>query len=142
MTNIIDVARTPSPVLGLYDRPMWDSIQERAMKLPHCQQCQAVHYPPGPVCPDCLSSDLQWQPLSGDGTILSWTVFHRTYLEAYPAPYNVIAVKLAEGPTMISNLEPLVPEQIWIGAPVKLVYSTMPDGVVLPRFVLDTDAQK
>ncbi len=130
------IPATPPPVLGLYDGPMWRSIHERRMALQHCQDCGAWQYPPGPGCPACGSEALAWEALSGAGTILSWVIFHRQYLPAYPAPYNVIAVRLAEGPVMISNLDGAAPEGSWIGRPVMLRYAEMPDGAVLPRFVL------
>lgn len=137
MTSVSDAARTPAPVMGLFDGPMWSSIREGAMQLQRCQDCGAMQYPPAPVCTHCLSLALKWQPISGQGTILSWVVFHRTYLDAYPAPYNVVAVRLAEGPVMISNLEGAPPAQGWLGVPVRMVYTTMPDAAVLPRFTLD-----
>lgn len=127
---------TPSPVMGLYDRPMWDSIRARRMCLQRCRPCGSWQYPPGPGCIACGSEDQEWTPLSGDATILSWEIFHRQYLPAYSAPYNVIAVRLAEGPAMISNLEGPQPEASWIGRAVRLVYVDMPDGMVLPRFSL------
>jgi hypothetical protein len=37
---------------------------------------------------------------------------------------------------MISNLQGRTPQGSWIGAAVRLVYATMPDGTVLPRFEL------
>lgn len=131
-----DTAQTPSPVLGLYDRPMWDSIRKRALHLQCCQKCGSWQYPPGPGCTACLSEDVAWTPVGGGGTILSWVVFHRQYLAAYPAPYNVIAVRLDEGPVMISNLEGNMPPGSWIGKRVALTYAEMPDGAVLPRFTL------
>jgi uncharacterized OB-fold protein len=88
------------------------------------------------VCTHCGCADLHWKPVSGAGTIISWVVFHKTYLPAYPAPYNVIAVRLAEGPVMVSNLEPPLPGESWIGSSVTIDYVTMPDGQVLPRFRL------
>ncbi len=132
-----ETPRTPSPVMGMYDVPMWHSIRDGAMQLQHCAPCGATLYPPAPVCPHCLSGRLEWKRVSGGATVLSWAVFHKTYLDAYPAPYNVIAVRLDEGPVMVSNLEPPLPQEGWIGKRVKLVYATMPDGFVLPRFVID-----
>ena len=134
--------QTPSPVMGLYDHPLWNSIRAGRMCLPRCLDCGKLHYPPGPVCPHCLSSNLEWQPISGRGTILSWVIYHRTYLEAYPEPYNVIVVRLEEGPIMASNLEGPAPAENWIGQPVRMTYTTMPDGFVLPRFVLKQYASK
>lgn len=130
------VPATPSPVLGLYDRPMWDSIRARRFALQRCGGCGQFRYPPGPACPGCLSLAAEWVPLQGGGTIMSWVVFHRGYLPAYPPPYNVITVRLDEGPMMVSNLEGPEPEGSWIGRRVRLSYAAMPDGMVLPRFRL------
>jgi uncharacterized OB-fold protein len=130
-------ATMPRPVMGLYDKPMWESIRAGGMKLQRCAHCATALYPPGPSCPKCLSCDLVWTPVSGRGKIVSWVVFHRHYLPAYPPPYNAIAVRLEEGVTMISNLEGAMPENGCIGRVVRLVYVTMPDGFVLPRWSYD-----
>lgn len=134
MTNVI--AQTPHPVMGLYDEPLWKSIRDGNMKLQRSRTSGKYLYPPAPVCDQTLSGDLDWVPVSGNGEILSWVIFHRQYLEAYPAPHNVIAVRLEEGPVIISNLQGRQPEASWIGRKVRLVYATMPDGFVLPRFEL------
>ena len=84
-----------------YDAPMWESIEQGQMKLQRCRETGTFYYPPGPMCPETLNFDVEWAPISGEGTILSWTVFHRTYLPAYPAPHLVVAVQLEEGPIMI-----------------------------------------
>ncbi|MGE0717957.1 MAG: Zn-ribbon domain-containing OB-fold protein [Alphaproteobacteria bacterium] len=129
-------AAFPEPVLGLYDKPMWESIRGRGMRLQCCRGCGAWRYPPGPICPKCLSLDYDWKPVSGGGKVLSWVVFHRQYLPAYPQPYNVIAVQLDEGPIMISNLEGESPDGSWIGARVAMTYAEDGSGGVLPRFRL------
>lgn len=138
MPSETSIAATPAPVLGLYDEPMWDSIRARALSLQRCTECAKFQYPPAPACAHCGADRLAWVALSGAATIISWVVFHKTYLPAYPAPYNVIAVRLSEGPVLVSNLEPPTPTGSWIGRPVELMYVTMPDGFVLPRFRLST----
>jgi len=84
-----------------------------------------------------LSDQLDWTRISGKASIVSWVIFNRTYLPSYPAPYNVITVKLQEGPLFISNLEGQVPKGSWIGAKVNLIYTEMAEKQYLPRFVLD-----
>jgi uncharacterized OB-fold protein len=120
---------------ALYDQPMWDRIAARDMALQRCRACGTFRYPPGPSCPACLAAEHDWTSLSGKGEIVSWAVFHRKYLADYPPPYNVIAVRLAEGPMMISNLEGPTPMGSWIGAAVELVYVEVGERV-LPRFRL------
>lgn len=131
-----DPAPYPKPVMGLFDRPFWRSVHNRRTALQKCDDCAAFRYPPGPCCPDCLSPNATWTPLSGGGTILSWAVFHRKYLPAYPPPHAVIAVRLDEGPVMMSNLEGEEPSGSWIGRRVRLVHHETPSGFVLPRFTL------
>jgi hypothetical protein len=136
-TNQTPVA-SPRAVLGLYDKQMWERIRARAFALQKCRDCGSWRYPPGPTCAECLSTDYGWVEPAGTGEIMSWVIFHRTYLPAYPAPYNAITVRLDEGPVMVSNLEGPTPGGSWIGARVRLCYSVMPDGMVLPRFKLES----
>jgi hypothetical protein len=43
---------------------------------------------------------------------------------------------------LVSNLEAPLPEGSWIGKQVRMIFKPMPDGFVLPRFVLDTDGAR
>lgn len=137
----METAATPRPVPLVHDEPFWESVAQRAMRLQRCGDCGLWRYPAGPICSACNSEHAVWEPVSGRGTILSWVVFHKTYLPAYPAPHSVIAVRLDEGPILISNLEGPEPTDTWIDAPVTLCYSTMPDGFTLPRFRLTAHAE-
>ena len=134
LSVMIVIPATPQPIMGLYDRPLWRSISEKKLQLQRCSDCSQVRYPPAPVCWRCLSLEYQWEVMSGKGVIHSWVIFHRAYLEAYVPPYNVIAVRLEEGPMFTSNLEGSTPSGNWIGTCVQLCYVEMLDGFVLPRF--------
>jgi uncharacterized OB-fold protein len=116
------MASYAEPVITLYDAPMWESMARERMALQKCSRCGAFRYPPGPICPECTSLDYSWTEVSGAGRILSWVVFHRQYFEDYPPPYNVIAVRLAEGPIVVSNLVGAAPSGSWIDAPVAITY--------------------
>lgn len=134
----MQTATTPARILGLYDEPFWEILKDTGeMSLQCCADCGTWRYPPGPVCQACLSQRYDWRAVSGGGELLSWIVFHKQYLPEYPAPYNVVAVRLDEGPTMISNLieEPRACDLI--GRRVRVVVVQMDDGVFLPRFALD-----
>ena len=121
---------------GLYDEPMWAGFAQRRMLLQRCTGCGAYRYPPAPSCASCLAPAHEWVEIAGSGKIVSWAIFHRQYLPAYPAPYNVIAVQLAEGPTMVSNLEGPVPQGSWIERDVELAWSEAAELGPLPRFKL------
>lgn len=128
---------TPPRILGVYDRTFWDFLEkEHELRLQCCTTCNRYRYPPAAVCPDCLSEATSWRPISGLGRVLSWTVFHRTYLAEYEAAYNVISVKLDEGPIIISNLTGDGDVRTSIDSRVRLQLVRMEDGVMLPRFSL------
>ena len=110
------------PVMALDDRPMWDSIAEGALKLQKCSGCGAFRYPPGPICAECLSMESEWVAVDGGGNVLSWVVFHRKYFDDFPPPYNAVAVRLDEGPIVMTNLIGDPPEGSWIGHRVQLNY--------------------
>jgi uncharacterized OB-fold protein len=115
---------------------MWDSVTAGAMRLQCCAECGLMRYPPGACCPNCLSTEARWEPLSGAGHVLSWTTYHRQYLPAYPAPHTVVAVQLAEGPIMIGNVDAADAARLKADAAVELFYADHPDGYRLPRFRL------
>jgi uncharacterized OB-fold protein len=117
-----------------YDAPMWESVAGGQLKLQCCTSCGTVRYPPGPACPECLCLDSEWVPVGGKGKILSWTVFHRKYLDAYPPPYLVVAVMLDEGPIMVANMPVEAAPNLALDAPVELFYREHPDGYALPQF--------
>lgn len=122
-------------VLGLYDKPMWDSIEAKQWALQYCAESDSFRYPPSPICPDSLSMDYEWRPIKGTGEILSWVIFHRKYFDDHPAPYNTIAVRLDEGPIVMSNLIGDEPDGSWIGRRVEVVY-TERDTFTLPQMRL------
>lgn len=125
----------PDRVLGFYDRPFWDHLEDGALRLQRCDGCEAMRYPPGPVCHDCQSPESTWTEVSGGGEVLSYAVFHKGYLPGFETPYAVVAVRLDEGPIIISNMvDDEEPTRSWIGRRVQLVLVPRGDAYVLPRF--------
>lgn len=62
------------------------------------------------------STDLEWVPASGRGTVYSTTVMR----ERPPREsYNVALIDLHEGPRIMSRVEGLAPEAVEIGMKVK-----------------------
>lgn len=130
-----DTQRFPDRVLGFYDRPFWEHLEQGALKLQRCDACGAFRYPPGPVCHDCLSPDATWAEVSGGGEVLSYAVFHKGYLPGFETPYAVVAIRLDEGPIMVSNIiSDQEPARDWIGRRVEVELVPRGDAYVLPRF--------
>ena len=128
---------TVPPLIRVFgDAPFWDSIKARRMTIQRCEKCSRYRYPVASLCPHCLSTEVQWVPVTGRAKLFSWAIFHRKYLPAYPPPHNIIVVQLDEGPLMVSNLVDAMPADGCIGAELELVYAEDSAGSVLPRFRL------
>ena len=110
-------------VMALDDQPMWASIDRHALELQRCTECGAFRYPPAPVCPNDLNDKADWIPVSGQGEIISWVVFHKKYFDDHQPLYNSTAVRLDEGPIVVTQLRGEEPEGSWIGQRVELVYA-------------------
>jgi uncharacterized OB-fold protein len=108
--------------MGVYERPFWDAVQKRELRLQKCGGCGHVWYPPGPVCPECLSEDWAFVPMSGRGRVVAWTEFHRQYFPDLPVPYLVVSVALDEGPLLIGNIQDVGPDAIRLDLPVEAAF--------------------
>jgi uncharacterized OB-fold protein len=126
----------PLPRVTGENRPFWEAARRHQLALQRCADCGRFRYPPGPVCPECLSEDAAWVPVSGRGTVSTFVVFHKRYFPAFAAdiPYNVVQVQLEEGPRLTANLVDVPNEQIAVGLPVEVVFDDVTREVSLPRF--------
>lgn len=97
---------------------------ENVLRLPRCRDCAAFHFYPRSRCPHCGSADLDWQPVSGAGTVYSYTVVQRAPAPAFAdeVPYVVAIVALAEGPHLMSRIVGVPPDAVRIGMAVRARY--------------------
>ncbi|GII97062.1 Zn-ribbon domain-containing OB-fold protein [Sinosporangium siamense] len=120
----------PAPQRGIFDEPYWRYAAAGELRLQRCSACGSFRYPPGPACPDCLAEEHEWTALSGRGSLLAWTVFHRQYFPGIPVPYAVAAVRTAEGPILIGNIAGTAVGDLIHGMPLTAVFEdvTTTDG--------------
>jgi len=60
---------------------------------------------------------------------------HRAYRPfALEVPYNVVVVRLDEGPLMISNMTGVVWDELRLGLPVGVYFEQISDEITLPLF--------
>jgi len=69
-----------------------------------CKKCGTSYFPPRADCPDCLSSDVEWFEVKGEGKLLTYTVvnYGPTGFEA-DAPYT-LAVGEFDGIQILARL--------------------------------------
>lgn len=116
----------PRPILGVYEKPFWQHVLNRELRLQRCGNGH-LRFPPGPCCPRCGSEEFEWRKLSGRGRVCSWTVFHRQYFPEMPAPYIVVSAELEEGPLLIADFIGSK-DSLAVGLPLRLVFEDCRSG--------------
>ena len=118
-------APQPSPETQAY----FDAASQGTLVIKKCTACGQVHHYPRALCPFCGSDRTEWTPVSGRGTVYSYSVMRR----ASP-PYAIAYVTLAEGPTMMTNIVDCDLDQIRIGQVVTVVFKPSDGGPSVPMF--------
>lgn len=124
------------PLLTDLNREFWTSGASGELRLMRCQACRRYLHPPTPVCRYCLCRETAYEPVSGDGTVASFSVNrHQWAPTATREPYVVGLVQLAEQDDLrlITNIVDCPVEDVRIGMPVRVVFRAFED-VVLPLF--------
>lgn len=129
------------------------------LRLQRCKACALLRYPPGPACPWCAGNAFEWSPVSGRGTVYSYTEVRHAVQPAFReyTPYLALLVELDEQrgqPTehealrMIGNLAmpdgslapPEIVRTVGIGSRVRLVFAPAGAEIAIPLWTLDTAA--
>ncbi len=128
----------PVPVPDELSQPLWDAARERRLAVQRCAECGYYNHPPRPTCDRCSSQSLQFAPLSGRGTIYTYTVMHQPNVAGFEneTPYVNIVVELEEQPMlfMVSNLPHAELGKIRIGGRVEVWFEERGPDIVIPQF--------
>jgi uncharacterized protein len=115
--------------------PFWQAAKEGRLAAPQCADCGAFRLPPTPFCPACQSTAVNWVELSGDATVYSFAVVHG--IPGAPGLMLVAAVvdlPDAPGARLVSNIIDIAPADVSIGMPLRVDFSPIADGWMLPVF--------
>ena len=124
----------PLPALTPETDFFWTSGVDGRLRFQRCHDCYTYAHPPAPVCPNCCSRVLAPEPVTGRGTVLSFTVNHQAWGILDP-PYVIAIVELAEQPglRLTTNLVGVSPNDVRSGMPVQVRFEHI-DDVYLPLF--------
>ena len=102
----------------------WTSGADGRLRIQHCDDCDHWIHPPGPVCPFCHSRNPAPAPVSGLGTVATFTINHKEWIPGFAPPYVFALVEIDEDPTIRlgSNIVGCGPEEVEIGMRVEVEF--------------------
>jgi uncharacterized OB-fold protein len=126
--------RFPRPTALTAD--YWEGCRNQQLLIQRCVHCDHLQFYPRSICNSCAGQELDWLPVSGRGTIRSYTVVRHPVSKAYAdeVPYVIALITLAEGPTMMSALCNCDPEKIETGMAVEVVFEQWSEEITMPKF--------
>lgn len=115
----------------------WRGCQEGELRLQRCHDCEgAAYFPPRPFCPLCGGRNVEVFKATGDAVLWSYVINMRPRPDMGTEPHSIAVVKLAEGPTMMTNIVgcPQTPEALQLDMPVRVVFAKQNEEISLPFF--------
>jgi uncharacterized protein len=134
--------RRPVPVPDDRSEPFWRAAAEHVLTVARCSRCRTFAIPPDIVCPTCGSPDpeFQFEPVSGRGSVRSWTVVRQSFLPGFDAdvPFVLVDVELEEQDElrMIGRLLDGPGASLRIGDKVTAAFEDLTEQVAVPAFEL------
>jgi len=78
-----------------------------------CKECGARYFPPRSDCSVCLSSDMEWFPITGEGILITFT--KATFAPAgfeKDVPYALGVAEFADGVKVFGRIDKSLPDSI------------------------------
>lgn len=115
----------PLPALTELNRAFWTGGADGNLHIQQCGQCERLIHPPAILCPDDHSDDLSFVPVTGRGTLETWTENQHAWFPGFPSLYIVAYVTLAEDPRarLLTNLVGVDDSStLEVGMPVQVTF--------------------
>jgi uncharacterized OB-fold protein/acyl dehydratase len=124
----------PRPAVNRDNAFFFEGAAEHKLLIQRCTSCSQLRHPPGPMCPNCHSTEWDTVESTGRGTVHSYVVNHYPQVPAFDYPLLVGLIDLEEGTRLVSNLVDIEPADVVIGMPVAVRWLDAGEGLTLPVF--------
>ena len=128
-------APRPMPVVTVENQPFFAAAKDGRLLIQKCGKCGRSMFYPRVACPYCFAvSGLEWIQATGRGEVVSFCFVHRpqhpVFLPDVPIP--LVAVRLQEGPVLLSVVRSSDRAQVKLGLPVSVEFDQIADEIFLP----------
>jgi uncharacterized protein len=126
----------PLPLLEGLTEEFYGWCGKGELRFQRCTECKAWRHVPREMCPECGSTDWDWQKSTGRGRVFTWTVAVRPLHPAFAgcAPYAPVVVEMEEGVRLLSEVTDCAPDELVIDMPVEVVFEPVTPEITLPKF--------
>jgi uncharacterized OB-fold protein len=137
------VTGRPLPVPDEQSAAYWQATAAHQLVVARCSRCERFTHPPDIVCPHCHHTDpgFRFEPVSGRGTICSWTTMHQSFVPGFDEllPFVLVDVRLEEDDVrLIGRLIDDSDAPLQVGAAVTVVFEDLAPGTSVPAFARTT----
>jgi uncharacterized protein len=143
----------PRPAINRDNEFMYDGYRVHELRLPRCNGCARLFFPPSPRCSSCGSLDIGYSVSTGRGTLYSFAIVHQPQVPGFRYPLVVGLVELDEGVRFVADVVGITPAQASIGMRVEVEWldshPALVDGatdsrgaISLPQFRPATPARR
>ena len=144
MSGDLDAPARMMPELTDRNRPFWTGGGDGRLHIPYCRSCERWVLPAESCCPVCDTA-LITRPVSGAGTVFTYTVNQHSFNPMVAPPYVIAIVELAEQSDLrlATNIVDCDPAAVAVGMPVTVRFEQQESGdeaVFMPVFTPDTTA--
>jgi uncharacterized OB-fold protein len=132
-------------VTGPNHDEFWAYCDSGELRIQRCGACEHLTWPPSADCERCGGSELEWELMSGRGSVVSWCTFEQRYYAELDVPYDTILVELDEGPLFTSNPHGFTNDDLTLGDRVEVAFIECEDDAGafhLPVFEPDSQADR
>jgi len=113
----------------------WEGIKEGKIYATKCKKCGKLYFPPVADCSACLSSEMEWVELSGEGELETFThIIVKPASFSDEPPYTVAIARLKEGVRALAWLVGVKKKDVKVGMKVKLTAKVTSEGRLTYEF--------
>jgi uncharacterized OB-fold protein len=119
----------PLPALDRDNAAYWTGGEKGELLICRCGDCGYYVHPPVRFCPECESRDVAPQPVSGLGSVYTFTINYKQWVPGLPERYVLALVALAEQEDVLvpCNVVNCDPDAVTFGMPVKVLFEQCED---------------
>lgn len=141
MSELLDTGR-PVPQMSLGRAEYWAAGADGVLRIARCRSCFRWMHTQNVLCPQCRGRDIGYEPVSGRGTVVGFTVNHQQWLPHFPPPYVVAIVALEEDSRirLTTNIVHCDVDDVSVGSAVRVLFEHVSEEVWLPLFEPDPDS--